>query len=64
MDLNNKLGLFLGLAIGDAPMFNEAERLEAARNKKVADMMNRLNEAANGVVTNDAKVSCSRCAQV
>ena len=50
----------INLATGQAPAFDEAAKQEAARNKKVADMMNKLNEAANGVVTGDAKAAFGR----
>jgi hypothetical protein len=50
----------VALASGTAPEFNEEEKLAAARNKKVNDMVNKLNEAANGVVTGDAKSSFGR----
>jgi hypothetical protein len=50
----------INLATGEAPPFDEAAKQEAARNKKVADMMNKLNEAANGVVTGDAKAAFGR----
>jgi hypothetical protein len=55
-----KAKTMVALASGEPPVFNEAEREQAARNKKVADMMNKLNEAANGVVTDDAKGAFSR----
>lgn len=56
----HKAKTMVGLASGEPPVFNEAEKQQAARNKKVNNMMNQLNEAANGVVTSDAKNAFAR----
>merc|ERR1712070_1318000 len=56
----HKAKTMVDLASGEAPVFDEAEKQRAARNKKVDAMINKLNEAANGVVTNDAKSAFAR----
>eukprot|EP00656_Telonema_subtile_P056237 TRINITY_DN8945_c0_g1_i3.p1 TRINITY_DN8945_c0_g1~~TRINITY_DN8945_c0_g1_i3.p1 ORF type:complete len:426 (+),score=190.68 TRINITY_DN8945_c0_g1_i3:238-1515(+) len=50
----------VALATGAAPVFNEKDRAAHARNRKVAALMNKLTEAANGVITTEAKDAFDR----